>query len=271
MIYELSQTDFRKCRQLLNPSGQVEAKSVIRGTHPGRVFVDDLKEPSTGLIWRKTNDGFYFIGNEQNNQFNNHINEFFDTLGEADVNKLEVVGNHEGWDTTLDELFTLRETSSWTQVVYTLKDKHDLPALPQLIRNSYQLKEITPELFFNNTYEIHNIAFLQSKIATFWPSPEDFFDSGIGYCILDGHTIVSLCFSSFVFRQTHCIDIETLNSHQNKQLAQFAAYAFVQRCIYESAVPYWDCLNSDTISQKVARKIGLTQAFTYKGLHFSIK
>lgn len=274
MIYELNQSDFRKCRKLVNPDGQVEAKAVIRGTNPGRIFVDDLYDPSTGLIWLGNNDGFIFIGDEQNRQFTDYISDFIDTVIKAEAEKEELswfegMGNHQRWDRVLDDLFKDRETSSWKQIVFTLKDKHDLPPLPQLIPSNYQLKEITPDFYYNSDYAIHNSAFLRSKIDTFWSTSQAFFDNGIGYCIVGDNSVVSLCFSSFVYKNTFCIDIETVTSHQNKQLAQFAAYAFVQMCIYENLTPYWDCMESNTVSQKVAKKIGLTESFSYKGIEFS--
>lgn len=273
MIYELDKTDFRKCKKLLNPNGQVEAKAIIRGTNPGRIFVNNLDNPSAGLIWSGNNDGFFFIGDKPDSQFTDHINDFIDTViktdaKKADLNWFEGIGNHEGWDNSLNELFKHRETSSWKQIVYTLNDKYDFPMLPQLIPRHYQLREITRSFYDNNDYSIHNSRFLHSKIETFWSSPSDFFDNGIGYCILEDNKIVSICFTSFVYRNTHCIDIETLASHQNKQLAQFAAYAFVQRCIYENIVPYWDCMDSNTVSRKVAEKVGLSKSFSYTGIEF---
>lgn len=276
MIYELNQADFSKCAGLLNPDGQVEAQAIISGTNPGRVFVDDLSDPSTGLIWMGNNDGFFFIGDEDNHQFNDYINDFIDTVIKVDakaagLNWFEGMGNHKGWDDRLKPLFSKRETSTWRQIVYTLKNRQDLKDFSHLIPEKYQLEDITPELYRNNDYALHNISYLHSKIDTFWSSPSDFFKNGIGYCIVDDNKVVSLCFSSFVYKTTHCIDIETLSSHQNKQLAQFAAYAFVQRCLHENLVPYWDCMDSNTVSKKIAEKIGLTEHFNYRGIEFSFK
>ncbi len=71
MISELKNNEFYKCRELLNEQGQLEAKAVIEGVNPGRVFVDDTNSPTSGLIWLGNNDGFIFIGDEKNEDFNN--------------------------------------------------------------------------------------------------------------------------------------------------------------------------------------------------------
>ncbi|MBM7583982.1 hypothetical protein JOC86_000519 [Bacillus pakistanensis] len=40
--------------------------AVVEGINPRRIFVDDHVSPSSGLIWLGNNDGFIFIGNENN-------------------------------------------------------------------------------------------------------------------------------------------------------------------------------------------------------------
>lgn len=61
MILELHNLEFWKCRKLLNEQGQLEAKAVVEGINPGRIFVDEPVSPSTGMIWLGNNDGFIFL------------------------------------------------------------------------------------------------------------------------------------------------------------------------------------------------------------------
>ncbi len=62
MISELKKSEFFKCRYMLYEQGQLEAKAVVEGINPGRIFVDDIESPASGLIWLSNNDGFFFIG-----------------------------------------------------------------------------------------------------------------------------------------------------------------------------------------------------------------
>lgn len=50
MISELSKNDFYKCSSLINEQGQLEVKAVIAGVNPGRIFVDNISSPNSGLI-----------------------------------------------------------------------------------------------------------------------------------------------------------------------------------------------------------------------------
>ncbi|WP_265413186.1 hypothetical protein [Bacillus thuringiensis] len=36
-------------------------KAVIEGVNPGRIFVDNISSPNSGLIWLGNNDGFFLL------------------------------------------------------------------------------------------------------------------------------------------------------------------------------------------------------------------
>lgn len=272
MISELSKSEFHLCRDLLYDQGQLEAKAVIECVNPGRVFVNDRHTPATGLIWLGNNDGFLFIGDESNEKFNTEINHFIDTVITPEAKKVglawfEGVGNHQKWDTVIERLFEHRKLGCWNQRVYTLhKDDYHDCLLP--LEQGYDIVKINESLFSNTDHTITNIKFLHAKIAEYWSSAEEFFQEGIGYCIVCNNEIVSMCFSGFVVENVHCIDIETLEEHQGKKLAQKAAFAFVEECLANDLVPYWDCMESNKPSIAVAEKIGFRKVFTYKGYEF---
>lgn len=50
MISELNKDNLYKCNSLLNEKGQLEVKAVIAGVNPGRIFVDNIYSPNSGLI-----------------------------------------------------------------------------------------------------------------------------------------------------------------------------------------------------------------------------
>lgn len=91
MIRELDESEFYKCEKLINEVGHLEVKAVIEGDNPGRIFRDQTDSPKTGLIWLGNNDGFFFIGDEENEVFNNQINEFIDKIIFPEAKKLSLV------------------------------------------------------------------------------------------------------------------------------------------------------------------------------------
>lgn len=122
MISELNESEFYKCKDLLYEPGQLEVKAVIEGVNPGRLFVDDIDSPSSGLVWLGNNDGFIFIGDEKNETFNNELNNFIDKVIKPEATKVglawfEAIGNHKRWNTTIQKVFELRKLRSWKQRV----------------------------------------------------------------------------------------------------------------------------------------------------------
>jgi len=272
MITELQKNEFYKCKELLNEQSQLEVKAVVEGVNPGRIFVDQIDSPQSALIWLGNNDGFLFIGNEENEQFNNQINNFIDQVIVPEAKKVglhyfEGIGNHKKWNQTIENIFKHRELGSWKQRVYKLyKENYKAHNEPD-IKDGYTILKIDNALFEDNT--IKNTAFLQFKILSCWSSVECFLNKGIGYCAVYDHHIVSLCFSGFVVENILCIDIETLDAHQGNKLAQKLAHNFIKDCLTKSSVPYWDCMDSNKPSIAVAENIGFSNVFNYVGYEFS--
>ncbi|ADU29214.1 GNAT family N-acetyltransferase [Evansella cellulosilytica] len=276
MISELQKCEFYKCRGLLNEHGHIEAKAIVEGVNPGRIFVDNMDSPTSGLIWLGNNDGFFFIGNERNEYFNADLNHFIDTVVLPEARKVgltwfEGIGNHALWDETIKGVFKHRHVDSWDQRVYTLQRKDFKHNVEFTLGEEYNIFKINDTLFNNTASSIKNIAFLHSKVSAFWSSPETFFHKGLGYCAVYNDEIVCICLSGFVVNQVHCIDIETLEGHQGKKLAQNVALAFVEKCMANNLAPYWDCMESNKPSMAVAEKIGLRNVFNYKGYAFKFE
>ncbi|MDR0167897.1 GNAT family N-acetyltransferase [Bacillus paranthracis] len=273
MICELSKNDFYKCNSLVNEHGQLEVKAVIAGVNPGRIFVDNVSSPNSGLIWLGNNDGFFFIGDAENAEFNNVINDFIDKMIIPEAKKVgldcfEAIGNHSNWNKTIDGIFQHRNLKSWNQRVYTLKqtdyENHHEPEIEQ----EYTVLKMSKALYENSNNTFKNIDFLQSKILEFWSSSDRFFNEEIGYCIVYDDLIVSVCFSGFVFENIHCIDIETIEGYQGRKLAQKIAHSFVKDCLENDIIPYWDCMELNKSSVAVVENVGFTNVFNYVRYYF---
>ncbi len=199
MISELSKNDFYKCSGLINEHGQLEVKAVIAGVNPGRIFVDNVSSPNSGLIWLGNNDGFFFIGDAENEEFNKEMNRFINNVivpraRKAGLDCFEGIGNNSKWNKTIERIFQHRNLKSWNQRVYTLRKKdyenHHEPEIEQ----EYTVLKMSKALYENSNNTFKNIDFLQSKILEFWSSSDRFFNEGIGYCIVYDDVIVSVCF-----------------------------------------------------------------------------
>ncbi|MGD6801964.1 GNAT family N-acetyltransferase [Rossellomorea vietnamensis] len=269
MILEMKESEFYRCKNLINEEGHLEVKSVIAGENPGRVFVDDLQAPSSGVIWLGSNNGFIFIGDEKNQEFNEGLNDLFSEVIKPEYLKqgftgFEAIGNHPGWDKTFEEVFGGNLTS-YQQRVYELHRDHYKKETEPAIEPGYEVIKITKEILVNEvTSSYKNIEFLQGKILEFWVSYDRFLDDGLGYCLVFGNEIVSVCFSGVAAGSVHGIDIETLKDHQGKKLAQKGAHFHVKDCLENSITPYWDCMEINRPSVLIAENLGFTNTFNYR-------
>ncbi|EKS8372456.1 GNAT family N-acetyltransferase [Bacillus cereus] len=273
MICELSKNGFYRCNSLVNEQGQLEVRAVIAGVNPGRIFVDNVSSPNSGLIWLGNNDGFFFIGDAENEEFNKEMNRFINNVivpeaRKAGLDCFEGIGNHSKWNKTIERIFQHRNLKSWNQRVYTLRKKgyenHHEPEIEQ----EYTVLKMSKALYENSNNAFKNIDLLQSKILEFWSSSDRFFNEGIGYCIVYDDVIVSVCFSGFVFENIHCIDIETIEGYQGRKLAQKIAHSFVKDCLENDIIPYWDCMELNKPSVAVVENVGFTNVFNYVGYYF---
>jgi hypothetical protein len=86
MIVELLGQDKIKVIPLFKNSQHVLAiECVIYGKSPGNIFVDDLKNPKSGLI--KTPEGNVIFGNSENSKFNSEISEKIDNFDSIEVDE----------------------------------------------------------------------------------------------------------------------------------------------------------------------------------------
>lgn len=275
MIIELKKSQFHRCKDLLLKQSQPEAKAVVEGVNPGRIFVDNINAPTSGVVWLGNNDGFFFIGNERNERFNNELNHFVDTVITPEAKKVgltwfEGIGDHHKWDDTIKRVFANRHLGSWKQRVYTLEKNDYKSNFNLMIEEGYDIVKMSEALFENKDKSIKNIDFLHSQIAETWSSPDTFLHKGVGYCVIYKNEIVSICFSNFVVDNIHSIAIETLEEQQGKKLAQKVASAYVEDCMRNNFIPYWDCMESNKPSIAVAERIGFRMKFHYVGYDFKL-
>lgn len=274
MIFELEREHFYRCKDLVNRTFNIECKAIVEGINPGRIFVDNIEDPKSALIWQGNLDGYNFVGNANNPTFNREIRQFIDqeiipqakALG---LNWFECIGDHSSWYSVIkNDLFPDKELVSWNQFVYTLlPHEHECSSLSTDLQE-YSVVQITNELLANES--IQNLVFLESEILEFWENTSDFFKKGFGFCALHNNQVVSVCLTGFRYKNFHGIDIVTIESYRGKKLAQWVACTYLDYCFDNGYIPYWDCSESNVSSNAVAQKLGFKKEFSYKGYYFAI-
>ena len=85
-ISQHERKDFERIRPLIHDNPLLAGiGAVIDGSSPGRVYVDEVVEPTAALVW--TPEGHYMAGDEGNRAFLHSVREFI----------AETVGSGERW------------------------------------------------------------------------------------------------------------------------------------------------------------------------------
>lgn len=274
MIYELDNHQFHRCRDLVNRGVNIEEKAIVEGTNPGRIFVDHIEKPRSGLIWQENHDGFIFVGDSRNEAFNQDVKRYVDEVITFEakaqgLNWFECIGNHPSWYTAFHDIFHAKKLDSWDQNVYMIcPDTFNAIGKERHQDDEFTVAQLTKEFLHQGTIE--NVAFAITKILDCWESEERFFEQGMGYCIVHNQSIVSICMSGYRYKDVHGIAIETLPSYRGRKLAYKAASYFVDHCFARGYRPYWDCMEDNHPSNAVARNLGFVKEFGYKGYMFKL-
>ncbi|OAB36702.1 acyl-CoA thioesterase [Paenibacillus macquariensis subsp. defensor] len=272
MISELNIQDFYTIKHLTDPCNNIEVRAVVNGNNPGWVYVDHLTEPTAVLVWIQGQEGFHIVGDEHSEPFRigleaymtQHIEPRLQKLG---VNWVEISGETQLWGQTIQEIFTSRDISSDIQHVFTLKGNIDTSEF--MVEDKIMIRRIDANLL--NSRRLDNHSFLEEKINRFWDSVDAFLQLGFGYIVEHNNNVVSACFSAFVDKEIHAIDIETLEGYKRNKYGTAVAKAFMEECKQKGISPYWDCSPENTGSITVAKSLGLTPYCDYKIFWYEFK
>lgn len=250
-MIELTKTEFTKVSHLINETKYdvIFAHAVLDQNQPGRIFTDNIENPTVALFASK--GGHYLlVGNSQNNAFNKSLFHFL-----MDEN------NH--W--VFFDLYTF--SREWSEKILSFLQDHvikvkrsgfsfnkekfsTLPSWKENIPVGFEMKEMDEALFdqYQNEMDVH--------FKLLWDSPYDYVKKGFGYCLLYEGRFASVCNCYYIGGGYAALDIMTSNEFQNKGLATLTSIAFIEKCLEKNLIPSWECQAENLPSYKLASKLG---------------
>jgi RimJ/RimL family protein N-acetyltransferase len=96
-----------------------------------------------------------------------------------------------------------------------------------------------------------------------WASPDDFMAHGIGYALMDGERIASVCTSVFA-SSTHVeIDVHTEDEYRRRGFACMTASALIEECLWQGMQPNGECFWENQEYTALALKLGFEHLAYY--------
>jgi RimJ/RimL family protein N-acetyltransferase len=251
-MIELPSEEFASANALLDEHavGAEIVGAVLTGHTNGRVFLRDLTDLRAGFVY---DSGFCVLaGAVADVEFATACLNWL--YGHSEHDFFILYPGHESWVQVLDAV-AAGSVKKVGRVAYRL----DKPSFGARRSRSSLPREFT--LARMNAEHMRAAAdTLYPWARGTWKSEAHFERSGLGYCVLAGERIVSLCYSVFVTGRHREIDILTLSALRRLGLAKGAASAYIQECLDQGLHPGWNCFTENRASRELASDLGFLPA-----------
>ncbi|MEO8609249.1 MAG: GNAT family N-acetyltransferase [Chloroflexota bacterium] len=255
-IYELPVDHFDVTAPLFNEAWFDEPymDAVLKGRHPGRIFVDDPVAPSAALMCRTYE--YYVAGNVQS-----PLRTFIkDAPAEPEVfQKLygyAPVGD--AWETAILDDYAgaliriPRHNFRWQGA--PLMDWHEkLPLGAQIVRIDRDLAERIDR-------EWHE------TIGLLWDGYDNYLQHGYGFCLMMGEELGSFANSDGLSATLVNIGVQTGEKFRRQGLAKLVCSAFIEYTLKTGRVPTWDTDGMNERSRALASSLGFVEGRMFSQL-----
>lgn len=272
VLQKLRPEEYAKIQHLLSGDQvNIEIRAIAAGNSPGWVFVDNYTQPQTALIFSSSQCGFYFLGQENNPLFIQELYSTLETLvpkmADLGLEYFEYSGTSLEWESRLEDLFAHKDYSKSDQHVYIYPNlaTGDIPN-PQE-GPGYTVEEITRELLSNKDIDT---TYVEKNILDWWDSRDMFFQLGAGYCVVCDNKTVATCFTSFAAGKHWGLGVYTHPDYRQRGFAKETGIMMTRRCQAKQIQPYWDCMESNTPSWRLAKSLGFSLGYVYQVYDFKL-
>ncbi|MGC1121150.1 MAG: GNAT family N-acetyltransferase [Candidatus Methanofastidiosia archaeon] len=268
MLYTLPESAYSKVKGIFSDwESNTRVMSVIEKNTKGKIWVDNIRNPSTALVWSYS-DMFSLGGYAKNEQFNSALEQHVieNILPETQSIGLTYFAVQlypvDAWKKTIGTLFSrpLRVNYEYhftfNDDTYQESPRLDTPSNSVLVQvdTKFLEKECAEPL--------------KTEIKETWDSVNAFVRKGMGVCLLLDDEIVCRCTSRHVAGNCHNISIATTEKHRGKGFATLTAQAFVDICLSHDLIPVWMADEDNAASIRVAEKLGFEKAGKYPDYYF---
>lgn len=261
MIVKLPKENYHRINKLLvstQEKNENVLNAVISGMNQGVVYVDQIEEPRTAIIYA-VGLQYYLLGNPENESFNSQLGDLISKQLKQD--SLDLCGGtwfiasvfNEKWIKTLEKVIDGRRYYVDYSVYFELNTARFNKGLEKPIHvldEDISIVKITKNL-------INADENLREELTEYWSSAETFTQFGLGYAVLKADKVISACYSCCVNGDRHESYIATFDQNvRNRGLATILGQQYIKECLERGFGVYWTTDESNEPSKRVAEKLG---------------
>jgi GNAT superfamily N-acetyltransferase len=224
--------------------------AICEGINPGRVFVDQRGNPHSALIWSPV--GYYFLAGEPSRACDLAaisqvlVNDFVPASQASGETGFILITSSQEWKDYLPRILPGR------QVIEIYRRPHSFDLAQFTAQGDWRRR--IPWGF--HLEPLDEALAKQVGILASWASVEDFLTNGLGFALLEGSEIASVCSSVFSSRQRMEIDVHTAEKYQRRGFAHLVTATFIEACLQRGKQPNWECFWDNDPSTAMAGKLG---------------
>lgn len=272
MLHELDCGQFHRVGDLFRGLHyHLAISSVVTGQSDGRVVVDDVGNPATGLVWDQVEGGYYLAGEFCNHDFNLALNRWILETGFAAARAtgrhadLHLYVDRPGWEPEMDVVLAgvhpLRHTRK-----HFIYDTPRAPRWRSRLPAGFVMASVDAALLARN--HLRNFDRITGWIDNNWRSATDFLARGAGCCLLAGDEIVSWSLADFAAGDEIEIGIATAEGYRQRGFATLTTEATVEACLMKGYRRVgWHCWSSNQASAATAVRAGFRQTCEHPVYH----
>jgi len=263
MFHELQQDAFPISRRAFEPMFyNLAVNSIIEGTTPSRIFVDDPKNPQSAVTWNKAR--VYLSGNPVDIEFNDGLQNLFQThlfpeIRAAGGEFAILYYAPESWEEIAQRPFANSTIHHPLRHFYQIDRVQ--PGWRSRLPTDVELLPIDSSLLSRTT--LKNMDSLVEEMQSESPSPTAFLKRCFGFCALVGDELVGWCLSEYNSADRCEVGIEVIEEHQRKGIGTALASALIEKATGLGMAVGWHCYAGNIPSVELAVRLGFDKIAEY--------
>jgi len=253
MIFELRPEEYLRIWPLVRELAEYNLfiNTVIEGSTPGRVLVDDATDPQTAYM--DTPEGSFVAGDPGNTGFNSSLREETPYLIDLSVHP-------NSWEPKVGKIVRNKVVRRHLYRYYTFEERR-MEDWRNRIPSGYAFRRVDAGTLDSG---LDNLDEVSHGIEKNWQSAEEFLERGFCFIIVHGDTIVSRCNSDCVSGDRCELGVWTAPAHRRRELATLVTAGTVDHCLSRGLSRIgWHCIGTNIGSIRVAEKVGFRRTRDY--------
>ncbi len=265
-MYQLRVSEYERAREVLLPlDDHLAVASMLAGSAPGSIYVDDAETPTSALACGQRR--FYLAGNGQNEVFNANLRlVLLDRMDMAarqeGINAFVVYYSNPSWTPAIEAILEGRNPAKVERQYYELDGLFDIDSRQAAAPAGLALRRVDAELV--NDSQLKNRHALQAEMVSECPSVEEFLKARLGVCAILGDEIAGWCLSEYNLGERCEIGIETIEKFRHRGIGTLAGLALIALAQAQGIRRIgWDCYRGNVPSVATALNLGFEKKSDY--------